>query len=272
MLYRKRKQRTMNAAYGKTEDEKQGIILPPSPRTPPPAAFSASPSMNEKAPRVSVRPVTEFNPILNPPAASPIVKTGPGASSQGIARKPIPAPLALSKPPPSDLVPTGAATVPPAAPVIPAAQPSPTLSAFSDGFVPGTPIGPVDAAALVAGSKPAPVHRVQMDYFPSARDELEIRIGSLVRLLHEYDDGWVSDLSYPLAFKRVLIMILGPVCAHGPLSIWCLPSYMSLPTPCQTTPKSFSRFSRSKSTASSPTSGEWPPPSGLRLPNLPGSA
>lgn len=34
------------------------------------------------------------------------------------------------------------------------------------------------------------VHRVQLDFNPSMDDELELRQGQLVRLLHEYDDGW----------------------------------------------------------------------------------
>jgi hypothetical protein len=36
------------------------------------------------------------------------------------------------------------------------------------------------------------VHRVQMDFTPSMEDELSLQAGNLVRLLHEYDDGWVS--------------------------------------------------------------------------------
>ena len=35
------------------------------------------------------------------------------------------------------------------------------------------------------------VHRVQMDFRPNMDDELELSAGQLVRLLHEYDDGWV---------------------------------------------------------------------------------
>jgi hypothetical protein len=37
-----------------------------------------------------------------------------------------------------------------------------------------------------------PVHRVQMDYIPSMKDELEIHTGQLLRIKHEYSDGWVS--------------------------------------------------------------------------------
>ena len=36
------------------------------------------------------------------------------------------------------------------------------------------------------------VHRIQLDFKPSMEDELELHAGHLIRLLHEYDDGWVS--------------------------------------------------------------------------------
>jgi len=192
-FYRRRKQHAMNTAYGKTEDEKTAGLAGGAAGM---GVVSGAASINEKASTVSLTPVTQFNPILNPAAASPVVKTGPsgGAGGRGIPRKPIPAPLALSKPPQSDLRPSSSDSVSiPAAPVMPAAQPSPTLSAFSDGFVPGTPVvGPVDAAALAAAGKTAPVYRVQMEYIPGQADELELHVGGLVRMLHEYDDGWVG--------------------------------------------------------------------------------
>ncbi|KAI1001836.1 hypothetical protein K3495_g6367 [Podosphaera aphanis] len=34
------------------------------------------------------------------------------------------------------------------------------------------------------------VYRVQIDFSPSMDDELELRAGQLIRVLHEYDDGW----------------------------------------------------------------------------------
>ncbi|KAK4613945.1 hypothetical protein CLAFUW4_08993 [Fulvia fulva] len=54
------------------------------------------------------------------------------------------------------------------------------------------------AAVPVAGSPRGPppprgpnnVHRVQLDFKPSMEDELELISGQLVRMLHEYDDGW----------------------------------------------------------------------------------
>ena len=67
--------------------------------------------------------------------------------------------------------------------VSPAAS-SPAASEFSQSSMP--------AAAMVNGSPPSNVHRIQLDFKPSMDDELSLRAGQLVRLLHEYDDGWVS--------------------------------------------------------------------------------
>ncbi|KAF2772544.1 hypothetical protein EJ03DRAFT_341561 [Teratosphaeria nubilosa] len=49
----------------------------------------------------------------------------------------------------------------------------------------------VAAAGSGAGGKASNnVHRVQLDFKPSMDDELELKSGQLVRVLHEYDDGW----------------------------------------------------------------------------------
>ncbi len=68
--------------------------------------------------------------------------------------------------------------------VSPAAS-SPAVSEFSQTSVP--------AAAMVNGPPPSNVHRIQLDFKPSMDDELGLRAGQLVRILHEYDDGWVSS-------------------------------------------------------------------------------
>lgn len=67
------------------------------------------------------------------------------------------------------------------------------VMALAGGAAVGAAVGGA-AAAAAAGGAPGPnnVHRVQMDFNPSAEDELELRSGALVRMLHEYDDGWVS--------------------------------------------------------------------------------
>ena len=69
---------------------------------------------------------------------------------------------------------------------IPPGAQSPAGSEFSQTSV--TP------AALANGPPPSNVHRIQLDFKPSMDDELSLRAGQLVRLLHEYDDGWVNTL------------------------------------------------------------------------------
>ncbi|KAG9242778.1 hypothetical protein BJ878DRAFT_154532 [Calycina marina] len=71
--------------------------------------------------------------------------------------------------------------------------PSPTGTEFSmtsDG--PNTPTQTSSSAAIAAAGGPAnsSVHRVQLDFKPSMDDELGLHAGQLVRMLHEYDDGW----------------------------------------------------------------------------------
>lgn len=60
---------------------------------------------------------------------------------------------------------------------------SPAASDFSQ-----TPASP---GAMASGPPQSNVHRIQLDFRPSMDDELGLRAGQLVRLLHEYDDGWV---------------------------------------------------------------------------------
>jgi len=71
--------------------------------------------------------------------------------------------------------------------------PSPAGTEFSNTSDSGTPTPTGGAAAIAAAGGPAnsAVHRVQLDFKPSMEDELELRAGQLIRLLHEYDDGWV---------------------------------------------------------------------------------
>ena len=51
--------------------------------------------------------------------------------------------------------------------------------------------------SLTGGPPASNVYRVQMDFTPSMDDELELRAGQLIRLLHEYDDGWVRRKQPP---------------------------------------------------------------------------
>ncbi|KAK5168663.1 uncharacterized protein LTR77_005972 [Saxophila tyrrhenica] len=72
-----------------------------------------------------------------------------------------------------------------------------------EGTEPPTPksakFGTAAAVAITStngpnGAQPARgpnnVHRVQLDFKPSMEDEIDLRSGQLVRMVHEYDDGW----------------------------------------------------------------------------------
>jgi hypothetical protein len=79
---------------------------------------------------------------------------------------------------------------------MPGGPPSPTGTEYSmHSVAPGQSPGPSKSAAAIAaagGPASTAVHRVQLDFKPSMDDELDLQAGQLVRILHEYDDGWVS--------------------------------------------------------------------------------
>ncbi|KZZ90075.1 Src-domain containing protein [Ascosphaera apis ARSEF 7405] len=80
------------------------------------------------------------------------------------------------------------ASVPPSAPV-PSATPSFGSPAIMP--MPPSPQNPGPADMPVNRLPPRPnIHRVLLDFDPQMDDELPLRRGRLVRLLHPYDDGW----------------------------------------------------------------------------------
>lgn len=103
----------------------------------------------------------------------------PSERRQSVRQSNVPAPLDLTLPPKLHAVP-----------------PSPAGTEFSlQEMEPGqSPIASTSAAAIAAAGGPAnsTVHRVQLDFKPTLDDEMGLQAGQLVRLLHEYDDGWVS--------------------------------------------------------------------------------
>ena len=78
--------------------------------------------------------------------------------------------------------------------------PSPAIGGHLDSGMP-SPAGtefsmtPASPGSFANGQPPSNVHRIQLDFKPSMDDELSLRAGQLVRLLHEYDDGWVRNLT-----------------------------------------------------------------------------
>ncbi|KAL2042420.1 hypothetical protein N7G274_004912 [Stereocaulon virgatum] len=249
-IYRRRKSQT-NEEYAKADDEKSayagGLARSQS---------SVSTRTTATAPRLSLRPVTEFHPELasraaaaggaaagaamarnqqndpanpfgNHAAVQPSQKdldekiglpiqtnaenpfadnTGAPAPTNGsVPLADAPAPLRIRTPSPETAAVAGAGaaaagvgalagakmaernnapkplSLTPNRPVTPAGY-SPAVSEFSQ-----TPMSP---GAMANGPPPSNVHRIQLDFKPSMDDELGLRAGQLVRLLHEYDDGW----------------------------------------------------------------------------------
>jgi len=256
LCYRRRKKHE-SEAYGKTDDEKSpyagGLVR---------AQSTTSTRTTATAPRLSLRPVTQFLPDLaargkaasaagtaaggaamasrdhnnpaNPfgnhaevaqpsqtsseneksalpiqantenPFADTVVPSNTDRSVDPTAD--IPAPLRVKTPTPEAAAAVGAGTIgagagaiagakfaerhnapkplnlSPNRPVSPAGA-SPAVSEFSQTSV--------SSGALTNGPPPSNVHRIQLDFKPSMEDELSLRAGQLVRLLHEYDDGWV---------------------------------------------------------------------------------
>lgn len=253
-----RRKKNKNKSYEKADDEKQPIGPPPPPITR--AASTVSTRTTATAPRLSLRPVTQFLPDLgarrksgnllattggpgqngsNAPNETLSEKTAAANQSGDSAnpfgnhaevseQKALPiqsnaAPVNPfdSSPAPSDDSRLGSSLAPPAeapAPLrirtptptpppevsgapaaraerhitpnqhnlTPARAASPALSTNSEYSL--TPVSP---EYLGNGPPPSNVHRVQLDFKPSMEDELGLQAGQLVRLLHEYDDGWV---------------------------------------------------------------------------------
>ena len=80
-----------------------------------------------------------------------------------------------------------------------------TASTASSAIPASVAASSVPSSLAAPSGPPSNVHRVQMEFKPSMEDELELLPGQIVRILHEYDDGWVSLYNSSLATKRVLI-------------------------------------------------------------------
>jgi hypothetical protein len=92
----------------------------------------------------------------------------------------------------------------PKRPITPVSRPSTASLDSAENGSPGSMAGTTATATAVAigaaGPAPGPgnVHRVQMDFHPALGDELGLRAGQLVRLVRDYDDGWVRLLLFTL--------------------------------------------------------------------------
>lgn len=262
VYHRKKKQ----IAQQKVDDEKFAMRETPPP--PPPPHVEPAPSIRTQrtmstAPRLSLRPVTQFDPMfpnrkssgnmLDIAGAGAGAHTGnrspssdrpdnryswerPGTANTATAPvNPFNDPQTRSVSPPQNPFTNSAAIETPQAspmvahhnaahspefgnpaPAIAAAEAASLMAALPappnhrnnhDNVPPSpawtedipaspgpAPSGPLPVAAAGGHNGPAPppnnVHRVQLDFKPSMSDELGLGAGQLVRMLHEYDDGW----------------------------------------------------------------------------------
>lgn len=156
-------------------------------------------------------------PEVTPAHAGTMLSAGAAATATAVERRQsmrqehVPAPIDLTLPPKlTDAVP-----------------PSPAGTEFSMHEVDAdqSPVHSSSAAAIAAAGGPVNtmVHRVQLDFKPTMDDEMKLTAGQLVRLLHEYDDGWVrcfsqismSDMS--TNFGRLFAFV-----STGPSKVLCL--------------------------------------------------
>ena len=115
-------------------------------------------------------------------AGGAVARAAAGAATIGLARG---ASKSGNGPKPMDFTKSGPFMGPP--------SPAGTeFSTTSDSAAQPVQTGTAVAIAAAGGPANSAVHRVQLDFKPSMDDELELRAGQLIRLLHEYDDGWVS--------------------------------------------------------------------------------
>ncbi|KAJ9614473.1 hypothetical protein H2200_002610 [Cladophialophora chaetospira] len=161
-------------------DPQNPFADPEKQRVQAPAPLAIAPSASKSLPVAPAAAIvasgalaaaTPLNPKLA--AAKPASAPAPGPVP---ARAP--APVATPAPVPAPVI----------APVIaPQAAQSQTPSPASSA-----PASPALVGAAGPGPEPAQgnVYRVLMDFAPSMEDELELKNAQLVRMLHEYDDGW----------------------------------------------------------------------------------
>ncbi|KAK6385903.1 uncharacterized protein PV06_07156 [Exophiala oligosperma] len=163
------------------------------PEKAPSAPAHAAPT-SQPAPRMMPMPSAAAAPVAPVAAAAAL---GGAATAAAFKPKSSPAPVpepVAARPLPTVQAPAAndeSAPQPPVAMASP--QPTPRDAPASGPSTPVTPV-PIVAAAPAASPASEPpqgnVYRVLLDFTPSMDDELELKNGQLVRLLHEYDDGW----------------------------------------------------------------------------------
>lgn len=152
------------------------------------ASIASSTHTTATAPRLSLRPVTQFLPMLGGAAVENKSNDAPNAA---VSEKPKSMWERRSQNTQDPFNDANVISEKQARPESPPANPFDEPE--GDKTAPAGVVAVAAADATAAAPRgPNNVHRVQLDFKPSMDDELELKSGQLVRMLHEYDDGWVS--------------------------------------------------------------------------------
>ncbi|KAF2703153.1 hypothetical protein K504DRAFT_184976 [Pleomassaria siparia CBS 279.74] len=185
----------LNVAVAGAPSQSRGSLSPDTPSSPweRPGAGNATNPFNDPQPRPS-SPQNPFgnNATINDTPKTPqSVQHPQGLSTDAVNDAPAAVVAAIPVAP-------ARREVPPPPSIKESLPPSPSWTEdipASPGPAPSGPPPVAVAGGNVHGPAPAPapannVYRILLQFQPSMADELELTQGQLVRMLHEYDDGW----------------------------------------------------------------------------------
>ncbi|KAG9694301.1 hypothetical protein KCU95_g14817, partial [Aureobasidium melanogenum] len=204
LIRKKKAQQKQAIGMERLDDEKKGFVSqsPSTMTIPQPPAQTRS---TGPAPRLSYRPTSQWSPsVLGDAekaaagaAAGVMAKHSDPANPFGIHAQtvesqsrdvisPIPEERSLS--PPVEL--QGSPVPSPTAANFNISSPATPAEVGTASAVPVAALAGAASGAAIADPPGSTVHRVQLEFKPSMDDELELKVGQIVRVLHEYDDGW----------------------------------------------------------------------------------
>ncbi|KAH0360496.1 hypothetical protein KCU65_g9381, partial [Aureobasidium melanogenum] len=204
LIRKKKAQQKQAIGMERLDDEKKGFVSqsPNAMDIPQPPAQTRS---TGPAPRLSYRPTSQWSPsVLGDAekaaagaAAGVMAKHSDPANPFGIHAQtvesqsrdvisPIPEERSLS--PPVEL--QGSPVPSPTAANFNISSPATPAEVGMASAVPVAALAGAASGAVIADPPGSTVHRVQLEFKPSMDDELELKVGQIVRVLHEYDDGW----------------------------------------------------------------------------------
>ncbi|KAI5196223.1 hypothetical protein E4T39_07900 [Aureobasidium subglaciale] len=211
LIRKKKAQQKQAIGMQRLDDEKKGFISNSPSTMSVPQPPSQSTRSSGPAPRVSYRPGSQFSAsVLGDAEKAALGAAGSVVASSnsdpsnpfGIHAQTVesqsrdvisPIPEERSLGPPVEL--QGSPVPSPTAASFNIDSPT-TPSAGAKAEVGMASVVPVAAlaggasGAVIADPPGSTVHRVQLEFRPSMDDELELKVGQIVRVLHEYDDGW----------------------------------------------------------------------------------